>query len=127
MRRTLEHGLYWLEEHFRPQREDDWLLVPADHPSLSPSVIRELRQARTTHPERSIFVPIFQGRRGHPLLLSWQHVAAIRAHPADEGLNTYVRKHIAQTMEVPVETEAILWDLDTPEDYECLRRKWKSP
>jgi molybdenum cofactor cytidylyltransferase len=126
MRMTVEHGLHWLEEHFHPGPDDAWLLVPADHPALAPSAIRALSQARATHPECSIFVPTFQGRRGHPLLLSWQHIPAMRAHPAGQGLNTYVRAHMAQTREVPVETEAILWDLDTPEDYERLRRIWPS-
>jgi CTP:molybdopterin cytidylyltransferase MocA len=27
-------------------------------------------------------------------------------------------------LEVPVESEAVLWDLDTPEDYERLRLRW---
>src|SRR6185437_4333957 len=51
MRMTVEHGLRWLDEHFHPGPDDAWLLVPADHPSLSPSAIRALDQARATHPE----------------------------------------------------------------------------
>ena len=73
---------------------------------------------------RSIFVPTFQGRRGHPLALAWLHVEGIRAHAAGEGLNRYVRKHSTQVWEVPVQSEAILWDLDTPEDYQRLRQQW---
>ncbi|HWG43034.1 MAG TPA: nucleotidyltransferase family protein [Gemmataceae bacterium] len=122
MRMTVEHGLHWLEERFQPQPNDGWLLVPADHPTLDPGVVRQLDQARRTYPERSIFLPTFQGRRGHPLLLSWRHAEEIRAQPAGQGLNIYVRQRAADTLEVPVEMEAILWDLDTPEDYERLRR-----
>jgi molybdenum cofactor cytidylyltransferase len=125
MRATVEHGLHWLEERFRPGPDDAWLLVPADHPALAAQVVRELEQARTTHGEHSIFVPTCRGRRGHPLLLSWRHVGTIRAHPVGLGLNTYVRKHEVQTLEVPVENDAILWDLDTPEDYERMRRDWR--
>jgi molybdenum cofactor cytidylyltransferase len=126
MRTTVERGLNWLEERFQPRPEDAWLLVPADHPTLAPSVIRQLEQARQNHPERSIFVPTFHGRRGHPLVLSWQHVDGIHAHTADEGLNSYVRKHSVQVWEVMVESETILWDLDTPEDYERLLRQGTS-
>src|SRR5436190_9464252 len=43
MRATVEHGLAWLE---RTRPPDDWLLVPADHPTLEPGVIRELLAAR---------------------------------------------------------------------------------
>lgn len=124
MRATVEWGLHWLEERFSPQADDAWLLVPADHPCLSPSVIGELEKARQRDLERSIFVPTFQGRRGHPLALTWRHVAEMRAHPPSEGLNTYVRRHADAVCEVPVACASILWDLDTPEDYERLRRSW---
>jgi molybdenum cofactor cytidylyltransferase len=126
MRATVEHGLRWLEERYQPRAEDTWLLVPADHPTLTPAIVCEVKRASRIYPAHSIFVPTFQGRRGHPLALCWRHVAAIRAHPVGEGLNTYVRQHVAETMEVPVDTEAVLWDLDTPEDYERLRRSWSS-
>jgi molybdenum cofactor cytidylyltransferase len=126
MRTTVEHGLRWLEEHFQPHPDDGWLLVPADHPVLSPAVVRELALARQAHPDHSIFVPTHQGQRGHPLLLTWRHVESLRAYPADQGLNRYVRAHDAQTLEVEVATSDILRDLDTPEDYECLLRQWSS-
>jgi molybdenum cofactor cytidylyltransferase len=126
MRATVEQGLRWLEERFRPRADDLWLLVPADHPTLTASVVLALKRASRGHPEHSIFVPTYQNRRGHPLALTWRHVAGIRAHPVGEGLNTYVRQHAADTMEVPVDTEAVLWDLDTPEDYERLRQHWSS-
>ncbi len=124
MRATVEQGLRWLEERFQPRPDDGWLLVPADHPALAPSVLNELEQARRGYLERSLFVPTFHGRRGHPLALTWRHVAGIRSHAADEGLNGYVRAHEADMLEVPVATESILCDLDTPEDYERLRRSW---
>jgi molybdenum cofactor cytidylyltransferase len=126
MRGTVEHGLRWLEERFKPRPEDSWLLVPADHPALDASVVPQLEAAYATHPQFSIALPTYNGRRGHPTLFSWRHVAAIRAWPADLGLNTYVRHHAAQTLEVPVDSAGVLWDMDTPEDYERLRRHWSS-
>src|SRR6516225_8575191 len=44
MRATAEAGLRWLEGRFRPRPDDTWLLVPADHPTLDPHVIRRLMQ-----------------------------------------------------------------------------------
>lgn len=118
MRATVELALRWFQGL---AAEDLWLLVPADHPTLSASVVRELEQAARQHPKHSIFVPTFQGRRGHPLALAWKHVEGIRALPANCGLNTYIRGRPEETLEVPVATETILWDLDTPEDYERLK------
>jgi molybdenum cofactor cytidylyltransferase len=124
MRMTVEHGLRWLEGRFQPRQDEAWLLVPGDHPALDPSVVRALVEARVIHADYSIFIPTFAGRRGHPVLLDWQHVESIRAHPAGQRLNTYVRSRAAQTLEVPVPTEAVLWDLDTPEEYAQMQQYW---
>ena len=124
MRATVEQGLRWLEEHFRPEAEDAWLLAPADHPTLSADVVRQLLQARADHPERSVFVPSWEGRRGHPALIGWKHVAGIRAHPADQGLNAYLRQCAAEVLEVPAASADVLCDLDTPADYEQVRQRW---
>jgi CTP:molybdopterin cytidylyltransferase MocA len=123
MRATVEAGLSWLEQRFHPRLEDDWLLVPGDHPALDPTVVRQLRDARQQHANRSIFVPTFQGRRGHPTLIGWQHVAGIRNHAEGEGLNTYLRGQSEEVLEVSVASAAVLCDLDTPEEYDRLRQK----
>jgi molybdenum cofactor cytidylyltransferase len=124
MRGTVEHGLRWLEERFQPHPEDTWLLTPADHPALDASIVPQLESAYAAHPQFSIVLPTYHGRRGHPTLFSWKQVAAIRAWPAELGLNTYVRQHVADTLEVPMNNPSILWDMDTPEDYEWLRQNW---
>ncbi len=125
MRATVEHGLRWLEERFRPAPADRWLLLPADHPTLDPALVQRLLQTRAVDDDHSIIVPTFQGRRGHPTLIDWRHVAGLRALPAGQGLNRYLRARAEETQELPVDTEGILCDLDTPEDYARLRRRWE--
>jgi molybdenum cofactor cytidylyltransferase len=126
MRATIEKGLTWIEAQFQPTATDDWLLVPADHPTLDADVVKALLHARATAPASSIVVPTFNGQRGHPTLIGWKHVAGIRSLPAGWGLNTYLRTHADETREVAVESAAILADLDTPADYERLRRVWSA-
>ena len=123
MRTTVEHGLSWLEAHFHPRHEDTWLLVPADHPTLNPGVVGQLLRAHAANRHGSLVIPTFQGQRGHPALIGWEHVAGIRKLPAGQGLNAYLRQHTDVTLEVAVDSADILWDLDTPEDYERLRRR----
>jgi CTP:molybdopterin cytidylyltransferase MocA len=120
MRATVERGLAWLEAHRRPGPGDAWLLAPADHPALSAAVVAALLRAREGHPDRSLFVPAFEGRRGHPALLGWEHVAGIRRLPPGQGLNAYLRDRAAETVLVAVDSAEVLADLDTPEDYERL-------
>jgi molybdenum cofactor cytidylyltransferase len=123
MRATIERGLMWLEERFHPRPEDHWLLVPADHPTLDEVVIQRLLQTREKSPSRSIVVPTFQGKRGHPVLIDWAHAAGLRVYQAGAGLNAYLRERAGETVEVPVNTATVLCDLDRPEDYESLLRE----
>jgi molybdenum cofactor cytidylyltransferase len=127
MRSTVERGLAWIEENWRPVEHDAFLLVPADHPALDAGVIRILcalrsedSASRLTKSESSIVIPTYFGKRGHPTLIGWKHVAGIRALPANLGLNAYLRQHLDNTHEIAVESETVLFDLDTPEDYERL-------
>jgi molybdenum cofactor cytidylyltransferase len=119
MRATVERGLAWLEDHFHPGPGDAWALVPADHPALDAAVVRRLLDAHAAA-GASVVVPTFQGRRGHPTLIGWEHVAGLRAHPPGEGVNAYLRLHRGRTLELAVDSDAVLCDLDTPEDYERL-------
>ena len=123
MRATVQAGLAWIEEKHRPTGGDAWLLLPADHPTLAPEVVRALCKAATAHPERGIFIPEHGGKRGHPTLLRWPHAAALQGFPAGQGLNAYVRAHDSETLEIPWPSAEVLRDLDTPEDYERLKRK----
>jgi molybdenum cofactor cytidylyltransferase len=123
MRDTIERGLDWLEEQRRPSEDDAWLLSPADQPALRPAIIASLLQARTAHPEHSIFLPVYQGRRGHPVLINWGHVAGIRRLPAGQGINAYLHGQAEQTFLLPAESADVLADLDTPEDYERWRQQ----
>jgi molybdenum cofactor cytidylyltransferase len=126
MRATVEAGLHWMEQRYHPSPEEQWLLTPADHPTLDPVLIRRLLDAARQHPERSIVVPVHAGRRGHPTLIAWKHVAGLRVHPRGEGINAYLRMHEAEMLELPAESADVLADLDTPEDYERLVRRWSS-
>ena len=84
-------------------------------------MVRELCVAYARQPGQTILVPTHLGRRGHPTLIEWRHVAGIRVMPPGEGLNAYLRAHAEETLELPVMSAGVLSDLDTPEDYERLR------
>jgi molybdenum cofactor cytidylyltransferase len=120
MRATVECGLNWLEGHCHPRGDDQWLLIPADHPALDEAVVRQLLHARQLRADCSIVIPTFQGQRGHPALIDWKHSSGIRTFPEGMGLNAYLRRHASETLELPVDVPGILVNLDTPEDYERL-------
>ncbi len=124
MRATVEAGLHWLEERFHPRPDDAWLLAPADHPTLDAAVVRQLCEGYAAQPSQSIVVPVYAGRRGHPTLIAWRHVAGVLAHPTGRGIDDYLRSHNDQISEIPSPNAAVPRDLDTPEDYERLRAEF---
>jgi CTP:molybdopterin cytidylyltransferase MocA len=80
-------------------------------------VVRQL--IVTGSDSRSIVVPVHGGRRGHPTLLAWRHVAGIRSLRTGVGINAYLLDH--DVFEVPVADRDVLADLDTPEDWERIK------
>jgi molybdenum cofactor cytidylyltransferase len=125
MRATVEHGLTWLDAEFAPQPDDPWLLCPSDHPVLEAGVIVQLLETWTHRANKDILVPTFNGQRGHPTAIAWRHTAGLRALPPGVGMNVYLRKNSEQTLEVPVASDSILFDLDTPKDYVHLLQRWQ--
>jgi molybdenum cofactor cytidylyltransferase len=120
MRATVQYGLRHLQERYAPTDADALLLCPADHPTLDAGVVHALRAALDARPEHSIFVPAYEGKRGHPLLVRWRHVPGMLAVPPGRGLDSYLRAHARERFELPWTDPAILRDLDTPEDYARL-------
>ncbi|CAN5152629.1 nucleotidyltransferase family protein [soil metagenome] len=120
MRATVCFGLNWLVESGFASEEDGCLLIPADHPALTVRSLAGLLQAQEQATWHQIFVPTFQGVRGHPVILPVSCKYEIENLPANFGINEVVRRHESETLLVPVDDPAVLWDLDTPEDYQRL-------
>jgi molybdenum cofactor cytidylyltransferase len=96
------------------------LVAPGDLPRLTQELVRTLISA-FRQSGKGIVVPVFAGRRGHPLLFSTQYAAEVLAQYDDVGLRGLPRAHADDVLEVPVTDGAILADVDTPADYERLR------
>ena len=120
MRVSVSFALETIQREFSPREDDGWLLVPADHPVLDRSLIETLIATwERDHP--LILVPRVGDRRGHPTLFRWSLAREIVRIPVDLGLNWLLSEHAGEVRELPVEGDAALTDLDTPEDYERLR------
>jgi molybdenum cofactor cytidylyltransferase len=104
--------------------QQPWLLVPADHPVIEPQTVTILLDAAAKNPGR-IVVPTHGGRRGHPTVFAWKHALQIDQIPAGLGFNWIVEQSPAEIIEIEFARSDVLVDLDTPEDYERLRKMWK--
>jgi molybdenum cofactor cytidylyltransferase len=66
-----------------------------------------------------ITVPTHGGRRGHPVVLDGAFLPELReVSEATQGLRAVIARHAAEVREVPFDTQDVLLDINTPEDYE---------
>jgi molybdenum cofactor cytidylyltransferase len=102
-----------------PDNLETVLIQSVDQP-VSAEVIRALFDALLgTH---TVAVPTFAGRRGHPVCLSGRLLAELRAvTEQDQGLRAVVRRHTASLVEVPVNSESVIWNLNDPATYASAR------
>lgn len=121
MRDSVEFGLSELEARHHPHPREGWILIPADHPLLSPETLLKLiSEWNRISPE--VLVPTWRGKRGHPALLRWDLRRLIPQIPPEWGLNWILRRSGIHVAELELDDPLILEDLDTPEDYERLCR-----
>ena len=93
------------------------LVVLGDQPWLQAEVVQSVLDAFACGPY-GIVAPVFEGRRGHPVLIGRRYWPELMALPADKAPRDVLRRHPADTWLAPVTTESILHDLDTWEDYQ---------
>src|SRR5581483_5806942 len=93
------------------------VLFLVDHPVVNPATVNTIIGSVT--PGR-IVIPVFNGRRGHPVFFSAEVLLEILALPPFQGANIVVRKDPGRIVEIPVDDPGILVDVDTPEDFEKL-------
>lgn len=93
------------------------LIVLGDQPRLQHSVVQRVIAAQQSN---TIVIPSYQMQRGHPILIAralWPDVLAL---PATATLRDFIRSREERLRYVLVETDSVLKDLDTPEDYEKM-------
>ena len=96
-------------------------LFLVDHPLVESTTIESM--IMNLAPNR-IVLPTFERRRGHPVLFSSEVLEEILALGPSEGANIVVRKNPDRIIEVPVNAPGILVDIDTPEQFERLRKDY---
>lgn len=97
------------------------LFIPVDQPFVGVPLLNRLIRAyeATGGP---IVAPIFEGRRGAPVLFDRSLFAELLAVTGDEGGRQVLGRHPDELVTVAVKSNRPLLDIDTPEDYLVLVR-----
>jgi molybdenum cofactor cytidylyltransferase len=89
-----------------------FFVMPVDIPLVRPATILRLMEAAAANPERIVY-PVYEGKRGHPLLVPAGLAPAILGWRGAGGLKAVLASRQAQALEVPVADGFILFDIDT--------------
>jgi molybdenum cofactor cytidylyltransferase len=89
------------------------MLFLVDHPLISPALVGTLAEEFGLK-RKSIVVPTFHGKRGHPVIFSRALFDELLAAPLDQGARVVVWKHANEVLEVPTEEKGIVMNLNDP-------------
>jgi len=96
------------------------LVCPGDLPALRAATVAEL-QRRLLAAGAGLAVPVWRGRRGHPLAIVPSLIPEMEHLDPGRGLRQLLDLHAGELLSVEVDDPGCLADLDTPDDYERLR------
>lgn len=98
------------------------LIVLGDQPQLETTVVRQLLEAYHGGVGH-LLIPSFQMRRGHPILIDRVHFSEILALGSGGTLRHVIDAHADEIRYVEVESDSVLRDIDTPEEYQQELRR----
>ncbi|HZS71753.1 MAG TPA: nucleotidyltransferase family protein [Candidatus Acidoferrum sp.] len=108
-----------------PPDTDGMLLCLVDHPLISAALVDQLI-AEFYAAQKLIVLPVFEQRRGHPVIFSAAlYDELLRASPAT-GARAVVWAHGADVREVPTTEEGCVLNLNDPAAFERLKTRAKS-
>ncbi len=102
-----------------------YMLALVDQPHLGPEPAQRVFNAYVQAPGTGMVIPTYQGKRGHPIILSRKYRQEVLALGREQGLNRVTRGHSEETLEIPLADDVILQDMDYPEDYEVVLERWQ--
>lgn len=98
-----------------PPQTDGMLLCLIDHPLISSALVHELIERFYAASRAKIVLPVYDGRRGHPVIFPASLYEELLQAPADKGARAVVWAHAADILEVPTSEEGCVLNLNDPE------------
>ena len=98
------------------------LLLNVDQPR-SATTIKTLLQHHQSS-EALITIPSFNGKGGHPIIFDISLLEELsHIEEASQGVKSVVNTNQSKLQNVPIDSEEVLWDLNTPDEYRCAADK----
>jgi len=116
---SIRCGLAYIEP------EQAFLIALGDQPLVTTGIVDRLIDEYERCPEGMV-LPVHEGKRGHPMILSPAYREEILFESMPGGLKALRDRHADSVRPVPVDTDAVLIDLDYRSDYEEALRRWRT-
>lgn len=94
-------------------------LMPVDCPLVSSGVLRKMadQACSSETSDEDFLVPVFEGKKGHPLYIPRRYFDEICSYDGPGGLKAVTDKYWDKMIRIPVDEEGCVMDMDTPESY----------
>lgn len=100
---------------------DAAILTLVDRPAPQPQTIHFLKSSfLESPPEIWAVVPQFDGRHGHPLVAGREMITAFLRASADNNARDVEHANQKHIRYLDVDDPLVVWNVDTPEDYERI-------
>ncbi len=93
------------------------MLVLGDQPFIGSDTINCFIDIFNSH-DRGIVVPVYQGKRGHPVIFSIKYRDELLGLTGDTGAKKVIASHESDVLEITVASECVCRDIDTISDYD---------
>jgi molybdenum cofactor cytidylyltransferase len=104
-----------------PAEDDAAVVCLGDMPQVDAALINQLIAAFDPEKGALAVVPVFDGRRGNPVLWSRRFFPDLMAIEGDVGARHLIGRYGEAVAEVPVTGKAALVDVDTPEAFRGVK------
>ena len=100
------------------EKPDTLLILNVDQPRSADTVRYLLQEHRAG--KGLITIPEYRGKGGHPILLDPSLLDELRSiEEATLGIKAVVQRHQDSVRRVAMDNPEVLWDLNTPEEYQA--------
>jgi len=100
-----------------PEETEAILVCLVDHPFITEELVNQI--VKTFKERKSpIIVPVYQGKRGHPVLFSKSLFKELLEAPEDKGARYVVYSNEEKVFELETSEKGIMIGINTPEDYQ---------
>ncbi len=103
-------------------KTDGIIVLLGDMPHVDDRVIDRLIDEFSATSKQEIFIPVYKGKRGNPVLWSQRFFAPLSQLTGDIGGRQLIRENQGYVKECPVHTPGIHRDIDTLSDLAAFRK-----